>query len=134
MKNIWFEDTFLPSLESRMNNPEYPFQVILTEKQEAVCMKYMKKISCVDVPYWEYTTGSKRFRMTMVGKYTFLNLHDESKWFWAIRDVRTQEYIKKFDTEQEMIDWLDNNLDDETGSLNGTEYTSYTGWTTGKYC
>jgi hypothetical protein len=127
-KNTWFEETFLLSLENRMDNPKYPNQCILSERQADICEKYMK----YDRYYNKYTyeVGTKSYTMRAVGRYTFLTLYDEAKKEWVIKHSRKEDVIATFDTEEEMQNWIDENVDEETGKINGTELSSWTSWTT----
>lgn len=72
----WFKDTFLPSLEKRMNNPKYPNSCILSQKQADVCYRYMKckqhKGDYGTFATYEYETEKALFQMSFAGKYTFL--------------------------------------------------------------
>jgi hypothetical protein len=74
----WFEEVFLPSLESKMNNPKYPNSCILSEKQAEICYKYMKAKSCRGdyggFTNYEITIGGKYYQMTQRGKYHYLNM------------------------------------------------------------
>lgn len=79
MANSWFEETFLPSLETRMNNPKYPNQVILTKKQEEVCRKYMNRVSffsnalCREASRYEYKIGDATYKLQyIIGGNTIL--------------------------------------------------------------
>ena len=74
----WFTNTFLPSLEGRMNNPKYPNLMILSQKQAEICYKYMKAVYCRGDygGFYNYETraNGKLYQMTIRGKYTFLNV------------------------------------------------------------
>lgn len=76
-KNKWFEEVFLPSFDKNMNNPKYPNKVILSPKQEDVCIKNMSEKQCHgDYGYftvYEYKTESANYLLTFSGKYTFLH-------------------------------------------------------------
>ena len=76
----WFTEVFLQSLKERMNNPKYPNQCILSQKQADVCYKYMKsKQCCDDYGRWfctyELTYNGECYLMSFRGKYTFLNVY-----------------------------------------------------------
>jgi len=120
-RNTWFEETFLPSQEARMTNPKYPYQVILSERQAMVCEKYMKPTT-PDCIVYKYEFGTKHFWMHRAGRYTFLGLEDDSKKFWYIKLKNSEEYLKTFETEREMQDWIDENVDDETGDIKGMDH------------
>lgn len=133
-KANWFEEVFLPSLEKRMNNPKYPNQVILTDKQEQVCERYMTYKPCVDLynrdfGIYIYNVGTKHYTMTFAGRYTFLHLDDDSKLEWYITDLKTHQDIVKFKTETELQTWIDENVDEDTGKIISTG--NYF-WTTGR--
>lgn len=72
----WFTEVFLPSLESRMNNPKYPNSCILSDKQADICYKYMEEISCRgDYGYfniYQIKVNGHKWTMTQRGRYTFL--------------------------------------------------------------
>lgn len=125
MANKWFEETFLPSLEQRMNNPKYPNQMILSERQAMVCEKYMKPTN-PDCIVFNYEFGTKHFWMNRAGRYTFLHLEDTSKIFWYVRNDLTNEYIATFDTADEMNAWLDKNMCEESFDIKGMEGIRYT--------
>ena len=129
MANKWFEETFLPSIEARMNNPKYPNQAIISEKQGYICEKYMKPTNPDCITYF-YNVGTKHYSMHRAGRYTFLSMHDDSKAEWYIKDNRSQEDIATFKTEREMQDWIDENVDEETGSIKGREKKGWH-WTSG---
>ena len=75
----WFLEVFLPSQEARMGrNPKYPNSCILSEKQAAICTRYMQQVYHKgDYGYfytWELKTpDGKKFQMSVAGKWTFLN-------------------------------------------------------------
>ena len=134
MANKWFEETFLPSLETRMNNPKYPNQAILTDKQEQVCEKYMTYKACTDTygrdfGIYIYTVGTKHYTMHFAGRYTFLHLDDDAKLEWFITDIKTKQDIVTFKTEEEMQRWIDENVDEDTGKIIATDNRM---WTTGR--
>lgn len=124
----WFDEVFLPSLEERMNNQKYPNQVILSEKQMIICEKYMK-LSCgqhgIDNYSYVYDIGTKHYWMHKAGRYIFLNLSDSSKLVYFIHDLDTKQDIITFNTEQEMNDWIEKNVDDETGRIINDERRSW---------
>lgn len=133
-RNTWFEETFLPSLEARMNNPKYPNQCILSERQQIVCEKYMDEKFCSgingrDFYIYTYDLGTKHYTMHFAGKYAFLSMRDDSKLFWFIRNIRTEEYIATFKSEKEMQDWIDENVDDYTWRIKGAESVHWTSGT-----
>ena len=72
----WFLETFLPSLESRMNNPKYPNQAIITERQFDVCLKYFKPRQCYGdygcFTNYEFETDKARYQICERGRYVFL--------------------------------------------------------------
>ena len=121
-RNTWFEETFLPSQEARMTNPKYYNQVILSERQEIVCLKYMKETYDNS---WTYDIGTKHYWMHRAGKYTFLNLIDDSKAFWYIKSHDSEEYIQTFASEKEMENWIEEHTNDETGQIIGAEDISW---------
>lgn len=73
----WFLETFLPSLEKRMNNPKYPNQAIITNNQFEVCLKYFKPRQCYgDYGYftnYEFATDEASYQITFGGRYIFLS-------------------------------------------------------------
>lgn len=77
MKNDWFLETFLPSLERRMNNPKYPNQAIITDKQFDVCLKYFKPRECCGdygcFTNFEFETDKAFYQIFFRGRYTFLS-------------------------------------------------------------
>lgn len=140
-KANWFEEVFLPSCEEKMNNPKYPNQMILSEKQMMICEKYMKAVNCCDVSYgkefitWKYQTGTKSYTMTHRGKYYFLHVTDFAKQVFYVRNTKTNADIITFKTEQEMIEWLDQHVDDDTGTLTYNGMTlEICKWHTGCHC
>ena len=121
-RNAWFEETFLPSLEARMNNPKYPYQVILSERQEIICLKYMKEVYD---NHYVYKIGTKEFDMSRRGRYIFMNLYDSSKEIWFLRNNLTQEDIITFKTHDELQAWMDANEEDDIGTIRGIrDYTA----------
>ena len=76
----WFTETFLPSLESRMDNPKYPNQCILSEKQAEVCYRYMESTQHRGDYGWftnySIKVGTKVYKMYSQGKYIFLRMWD----------------------------------------------------------
>lgn len=133
MKNNkkWFEETFLPSLEAKMNNPKYPNQVILTEAQAMICEKYMEKKSLCGVDYngyftsWSYQIGEKHYSMNQRGRYVFLNLKDESKHIYYLVNIKTNERFLTFKSKEEREAWMEENVDDETGDIKGMEHITH---------
>ena len=79
----WFLETFLPSLEKRMNNPKYPNQTILTDKQLDVCLKYFKPRQCHGdygcFTNYEFETKTTSYQIFFRGKYNFLSKHTKEK-------------------------------------------------------
>jgi hypothetical protein len=81
-RNVWFETEFLPSFEEKMQNPEYPNQAILSERQAEICHKYMDETDCrSDNGKW-FVTYKKQIGGTVwyvhtAGRYTFLKRHFE---------------------------------------------------------
>lgn len=79
-KNEWFEKSFLPSLEARMNNPKYPNQCIISQKQADICYKYMREqqhsgdYGCFST--LEYKTDCKFYQVTFRGRYIFLTARE----------------------------------------------------------
>lgn len=77
----WFKNEFLPNLEKRMNNPKYPNQCILTEKQAEICYKYMKAVYCRGdyggFYNYEIEADNKKYVMTKRGNYTFLRVFEK---------------------------------------------------------
>lgn len=75
----WFKEVFLPSMEDKFNNPsnpKYRNQVILTERQYNVCLRYMKQVQCYgeygDFYIYEFETGNARYTLSNRGRYHFL--------------------------------------------------------------
>ena len=106
-RNTWFEETFLPSLEQRMNNPKYPNQTILSERQQIVCEKYMKEKPCYDTygrdfMIYTYTVGTKHYTMHFAGRYTFLNMEDDAKLIWFVGTIKGDETFVTFKTEEKL--------------------------------
>lgn len=134
--NKWFEETFLASLEAKMTNPKYPNQVILSEAQAMICEKYMENKSLCGIDYngyftsWTYDIGQKHYSMTQRGKYSFLNLRDDSKLTFYIVNIKTNERIVSFKSKEEREAWLDANVDDDTGDIKGMEHITH--WTCGQ--
>lgn len=78
MKNDWFNNTFLPSVTERMeNNQKYPNTMILSEKQENICIRYMRPKQCYgDYGYftnYEYECNGYKYQMYFHGRYTYLS-------------------------------------------------------------
>lgn len=73
----WFLEKFLPSLESRMNNPKYPNQTIITNNQFEVCLKYFKPRECYGdygcFTNFEFETDEAFYQITFRGRYIFLS-------------------------------------------------------------
>lgn len=74
----WFKDVFIPSLEKKMNNPKYPNQCILSDKQADICRKYMRAVYCRSdysgFYNYEIVIDNKYYQMTSRGKYHFLTM------------------------------------------------------------
>lgn len=83
-KNTWFEETFLPSFDSKMNNPKYPDQCILSEKQAEICWKNMEHHDGYDSDYRKsfvyltYSIGGTKYMVEYRGRYTFLRRWKEA--------------------------------------------------------
>lgn len=78
-RNVWFEDTFLPSFEEKMHDPKYPNRVILSDRQAEICIRYMDEQECKGDYGW-HTTYEKKVGGTVwylhtAGRYTFLSRH-----------------------------------------------------------
>lgn len=134
-KNEWFETVFLPSFDSKMNNPKYPNRVILSEKQADICLRYMKSRECCDTygryfSVYNYDVGTRHYCMWFAGKYTFLEMNDDSLLIWFIRDDKTNEEFGTFETENELNKFIDDHLDEETLTFTGFEHVKK--WTTGR--
>lgn len=77
-RNTWFDETFLPSFEEKMNNPKYPNQCILSEKQAEICAKYMEAREGHDSDYhkrwifYVYKVGCREYTVWSMGRYTFM--------------------------------------------------------------
>lgn len=73
----WFTEVFLPSLEKRMNNPKYPNQLILSDKQYDVCLRYMNDKQCHGFYGWftiyEIEVDNIQYTVTDRGRYHFLS-------------------------------------------------------------
>ena len=89
-KANWFEEVFLPSQEDRLT-PKYPDKVILSEKQESICEKYMKEDR--DYQNYHYEIGGTRYVMYRAGRYTFLQITDLNGGFIT---KENREMKKKF--------------------------------------
>lgn len=84
-KNNWFVDTFLKSFEDsgKFNNPKYPGQAIISDKQMEICYKYMEPHQYKEMDYKIYFTilelrvNNKLYTAQRRGKYNFLNVYDE---------------------------------------------------------
>lgn len=78
MKSKWFDDVFLPSVTERMeSNKKYPNTMILSEKQEDICLRYMEPKQCYgDYGYftnYTYSLNGYKYLLYKQGRYSFLS-------------------------------------------------------------
>lgn len=85
MKTKWFDEVFIPSVTEKMeNNKKYPNTMILSKKQEDICLRYMTPKQCYgDYGYftnYTYECNGYKYQMYFCGRYTYLSCKiDERK-------------------------------------------------------
>ena len=137
MANKWFEETFLPSIETRMNNPKYPNQAIISEKQFEICVRNMKGEQHIDSDYrkafmtYTYQIGKTIYMAYQQGRYYFLHRRQNVGTHY-VRDLKNDVILATFETEEEYTRWYDENIDTETYTIKGTGLKKHQ-WTAGTF-
>jgi len=122
-KNTWFEETFLPSLENKMNTPKYHNSCILSEKQVDICKKYMdRKIHSGDYGIfasYEYDVNGdscrKHYHLGYYGKYPILSMNVLPREIYVVDDYdydEHEDYIATFYKDHERREWMYQNVVD----------------------